>query len=105
MDGEGIGADRGNAYVDVGAGDDREDNTDIAVVDEIGLSVGGDESILRRLGEIGENLNPVIGLVDVIGDAGDEIDEELVGVGEANCDGVVAAVVEGEGDAVDCVGE
>ena len=83
MDGEGVGADRGDARVDVGAGDDREDNADVAVVDEIGVAVGGDEGVLRRLGEIREDLNLVISLVDVIGDAGDEIDEELVGVGEA----------------------
>ena len=84
-------------------GDDREDDAHVVVVDEVGVAVGGDEGVLRGFGQVGDSLDAVVGDIDVVGDAGDDVDEEVVGVEEAGGDRVVAAVVEGEGDAADGV--
>ena len=93
------------AGVDVRARDDRELDAHVVVVDQISLAVGGRERVLRRLGQVRDRLDPVVGFVDVIRDARDGVDEEMIGVRELRGDRVVAAAVEGERHAGRRIGE
>ena len=96
VDGERVGADRRHADIDIGARDHRENHVDVVVMDQVRVAVGRSEGVLRGLRQIGNRLHPVVRVVDVVGDAVDHVDEEVVGVGELGGDRVVAAVVERE---------
>ena len=106
VDGEGVQTHGCCASVDLRACDDGEDDAYVVVVDEVGVSVGGDEGVLCCLRQVGDVFDAVVGRVDVVGDVGDGVDEEVVGVGEADGDRTISDCgVKGEGDTADAVRE
>ena len=103
--GEEIRADRRHSGIDPCARDHGEDDADIVVVNQVGITVGGYERVLRRFGQIGNSLDPECCLVDVESNAGDWINKELVSIDEFGRNRVVAAAVESKRDARDAIGE
>ncbi len=105
VDGEDVRADGRHPGVDIGAGDHREDDVHVGVVDQIGVSVSGGEGVVRRLGQVQQRFHPVVGDVDVVGDPVDRIDEELALVGIDHRYRTVGAAVEQVARRGDRIGE